>query len=994
MRRLADPSQGLVLAPTTRKRPALAVLIDHIDHFSGGYESVLRANFESACEELDFDLFVVVGGALAPSDASGPTTDVVYQLLSERAVDGIVLMSAGLAGFSGLAGIQGLCRSYGDVPLCSVGLEVPGVPSIVLGQRAGMREVVEHVIVHHGRRRIAYLSGPATNPDAALRLAVCRETMAEHGLELDDALVAFGGFNYVTGTQSMHELLDRGSDFDAVIAANDGMAIGAASVLSGRGLRVPADVVLTGFDDLAMARHSEPPLTTVRQPLERMARLAVSLVVQQIRGLTVPLVSEIAAELVVRGSCGCEGFGATLRVSAPPAAREPAPTLRGEYEAILARVGTSLRDHSSPTIRRLLDASLSEAEGQAGAVQVALEQCVAQIGTKRELFHTLEQVLGALWQAIQTIAPQLSDAFGSGKEQILRAQNRAQAQHIFDQEVVYLTLLNSGQRLSTVLDLPSLHTALCEVLGEMGVTNASISLYSDESRRALEPFLSVRAGELLKYPGAAFAADQLLPAGLETAKRRTMLVLPLSAETQHWGVAIIEFARSMNAHELLRDQLSATLTTLALHRQIIQKTTLHERSVQERLATGERMNALSVLAGGVAHDLNNALGPLVALPNLIRQELTHALVIEPDSEIVTDLQQIESAALRATQVIKDLLTLGRQGHTALSPIDLNQTISGCVAETRVRAPARGIPTTRVQFRSSREPLCVLGASQQIARAISNLIQNALEATPGGDPVLVSGDVVLLKEAFYGYEKVEPGEYVRLTFSDTGQGIAEAELPHIFEPFFSRKRLGERSGSGLGLAIVHGVVKEHNGFVHVQSELGLGTTFTLFLPTTRELLPETEWPEVAPRRGAKILVVDDEALQLRTVRRLLTRLGYEITTLSSGERAIDLYRQLNAAAPRKHEPPFDLLIIDVHLNQKLDGLQVLEQLRQVFPDQRCLVVSGDALAEGAGMNGARLPWLAKPFTADALVREVEAALVKREPSARPERACASEPVLAG
>jgi CheY-like chemotaxis protein len=169
---------------------------------------------------------------------------------------------------------------------------------------------------------------------------------------------------------------------------------------------------------------------------------------------------------------------------------------------------------------------------------------------------------------------------------------------------------------------------------------------------------------------------------------------------------------------------------------------------------------------------------------------------------------------------------------------------------------------------------------------------------------------------------------------------------------------------------------------VQSEVGLGTNFTLFLPTTREPLPEQEGPGTAPRNSAKILVVDDETLQLRTVRRLLTQVGYEITTLSSGECAIDLFHQLKAASPRKYESPFDLLIIDVHLNQKLNGLEVLAELRRVFPEQKALVVSGDALVEGAGDERARLPWLAKPFTADALARGVEAALTKR-PSALPE-----------
>jgi two-component system cell cycle sensor histidine kinase/response regulator CckA len=196
-------------------------------------------------------------------------------------------------------------------------------------------------------------------------------------------------------------------------------------------------------------------------------------------------------------------------------------------------------------------------------------------------------------------------------------------------------------------------------------------------------------------------------------------------------------------------------------------------------------------------------------------------------------------------------------------------------------------------------------------------------------------------------------------ADRGCGIDAEELHRVFEPFFSKKPTGESSGTGLGLAIVQSVVKEHQGYIDVTSTPQVGTTFTLYFPLVTPPQPPPT-PRPPPARGnAKVLVVDDDPIQQRTFRRVLTGLGYTVETRSNGAEAIALF-------PAGVERPFDLVLVDMLLGGSLDGLEVVERIRERFPDQKVIIASGHApppRVEAALAQG--LPWLAKPYTLEDL-----------------------------
>jgi len=265
---------------------------------------------------------------------------------------------------------------------------------------------------------------------------------------------------------------------------------------------------------------------------------------------------------------------------------------------------------------------------------------------------------------------------------------------------------------------------------------------------------------------------------------------------------------------------------------------------------------------------------------------------------------------------------------------------------------------------------VRGSESQLARAVDNLIRNAIEAITGTGEVVVKSAQVDIGEPRAGYEIVPAGHYATLSVSDNGCGIEPHELGQVFEPFFTKKRAQESSGSGLGLAIVHGVVKEHDGFIDVASTPGTGTTITLYVPIA-DGVERREPVLTVPRGGnARILIVDDEPMLLRTGRRVLGRLGYQVEVMESGLRAYELF----SGAAATGRSPFDLVIMDMLLGEVLDGLQVIEQIQRLFPAQKVVVVSGHAPTERAELAVRKgLTWLGKPYGMDTLAQTVEQAL---------------------
>jgi phosphoserine phosphatase RsbU/P len=260
------------------------------------------------------------GGFIAP-DTQGEG-GFVYELVRPDIVDAVIIIAANtLRSYEELGGVA---KRFASLPVVNVGLASAGVPGVVVDNETGFRRVIEHLIEVHGRRKLAFIGGPSGNADAQIRHGVYCEVLARHGIRIEKDLIAEGRFDAVSGAEAMDAILDRGTPFDGVVAANDATAVGALKALEDRGRRQD-DLSVVGFDDDPAAQSAPTPLTTVRQPMLRMGALAVETLFEwSLHGRANPCVV-VPTEVVIRQSCGCffqpEGRASAYGASGPLGAR-------------------------------------------------------------------------------------------------------------------------------------------------------------------------------------------------------------------------------------------------------------------------------------------------------------------------------------------------------------------------------------------------------------------------------------------------------------------------------------------------------------------------------------------------------------------------------------------------------------------------------------------------------------------------------------------------
>jgi len=411
---------------------------------------------------------------------------------------------------------------------------------------------------------------------------------------------------------------------------------------------------------------------------------------------------------------------------------------------------------------------------------------------------------------------------------------------------------------------------------------------------------------------------------------------------------------------LNRMELGGEQFLLAIVRDISERKEAEEqqRQLQEKLERSQRMESLGVLAGGVAHDLNNMLGPLVGYPELIMMKLPE------DSPLRKQIEQIGKSARNAADVIQDLLTMARRGRYSMSPTSLNDVIQSYLDSPAFEQMIALHPDVKVNCRLDDNIGPISGSAPHLAKVIMNLVVNACDAMPDGGELTIETSQRYLESLDSGHSRIATGNYIVVKVTDTGSGIAKEDLDKIFEPYYSKKKMG-RSGSGLGLAVVYGIVKDHQGYYDVFSTIGQSTTFVLYFPVTTETSDSSEQDFLNPGGSESILVVDDMPEQREVARALIGSYGYNVITASSGEEAVEIIRSR----------PVDLVVLDMILGHGIDGLETYKRIISVRPGQKALVVTGFSATEqvnetlrlGAGHH------IRKPYTREAIGRAIRAEL---------------------
>lgn len=377
------------------------------------------------------------------------------------------------------------------------------------------------------------------------------------------------------------------------------------------------------------------------------------------------------------------------------------------------------------------------------------------------------------------------------------------------------------------------------------------------------------------------------------------------------------------------------------------------RKLREFASRAQRLEIAGRISGQVAHDFNNLLGPLFAFPDFIKEEL-------PDgSKAIQYLNHIEEAAGRMAEINQQLLTLGKRGHYNQVPLSLNDIIIKTVERID------SLPDTiKIETDFTPDLNAIKGGSSQITRMILNLIDNASESMNHVGNLFIKTENYFAHKTWSKYGRVPRGDYVKLTISDTGYGIPDDVLPHIFDPFFTTKETESKRGLGLGLSVVHAIMEDHNGYIDVDSENGKGTSFYMYFPVSNKNIVPGSFEQTVGG-DEKILVVDDDALQRDVTFNLLKKLGYDVTTVKSGEKAVEFIK----------DNPRDLILLDMMMEPGIDGLETFRRITRVIPGQKALIVSGYSdstkveMAAKLGISG----YVGKPLTLKSLAKAIRDAL---------------------
>jgi len=382
------------------------------------------------------------------------------------------------------------------------------------------------------------------------------------------------------------------------------------------------------------------------------------------------------------------------------------------------------------------------------------------------------------------------------------------------------------------------------------------------------------------------------------------------------------------------------------------------RKLESELQQAQKMDAVGRLAGGVAHDFNNLLLVISAYAELMLDSLAE------DSPLRRNVAEIIAASRRAADLTRQLLAFGRKQMRLLQVLDLNVVI-GEITRMLPRLIGEDI---QLVFVPGQDLGKIKADPVQIEQVVMNLAANARDAMPGGGTLTIETASVRVDESYVQrHSIVPPGDYVLLTATDTGQGIAAEHLAHIFEPFYTTKAAGK--GTGLGLATVYGIVKQNGGFVWVYSEPGLGTTFKIYLPRVHSLSSEirlAKLVESSPRGCETLLLVEDEASVRQASRQFLVQSGYRVLEAIDGEDALRVSRD--------HGGPIHLMITDVVM-PGMGGPRLAERLADERPEMKVLFVSG--YAENTVLKHGKIDvvtrFLQKPFSLKTLARKVREVL---------------------
>jgi len=851
-------------------RLTIGMFFENMPNEQQEYLSQVLAGVTSVVEKQDVNLLCFTGGHLYHTFYNQFDTqrNILYELVTNHTVDGLIILGT-INTYAPMHKTLEFYQRYSHLPLVHIGLPLENVSTVVATETSGLYNAVVHLIRDHHYRRIAFINSPENRPTARPRYQAYVQALMDNGIAVDLDLVIPGDWTVRAGREAVEVLLDQHkADVQAIVASNDNMALGALEALEARGIHVPYDMALIGFDDTQMARLATPSLTTVRQSMFELGTQATAMLLAQIAGEEIPLKILLPTELIIRQSCGCpDPVVARAMTEMASGAIQPVELVsRAQRQQIIAELAPFLgaTEKATAWLEDLLAAFASDMGDEPSGVFIStFDKILREVIQGSGDIAQWQDVVSALRRHLQlhsgnpALCARAENLWHQARVFIGEAMRKAVAQHQLQVDQQNISVRIFGQVLMTTFDFTTLLDIIAEGMPELGIPACYLALYEDPkpyaypqpapewSRLVLayhktESPLSAAHGEVDTVE-RRFRSNTLLPPELWPYDRRyTWIVEPLYFQNDQLGFAILEMGSAESpVYEIVREQISSTLKSVLLFQEqkraeaaLVQAYAHVEQQVRERTLeleqeVSERKQAeamqqilineleaknteLERFTYTVSHDLKSPLITISGFTGFLEQDMLTG-DLEQAKE---DMTHINIAVARMRRLLDELLELSRIGRLTNPPEEASfeAIVREAIELVRGRIEARGVEVVITP-----DLPIVHGDRARLVEVIQNLVDNACKFM--GDQPQPRIEIGARQNGD------EPVFYVR----DNGIGIDPQYQDRIFGLF--DKLDPQSEGTGVGLALVKRIIETHNGKISVESQLGEGATFYFTLLLT-------------------------------------------------------------------------------------------------------------------------------------------------------------------
>jgi phosphoserine phosphatase RsbU/P len=581
------------MSTSAKSKPRLGMFLRGGDYT---YQNEIVLGAHDECQEHGVDLYCFAGGLITIPDPR----NLVYQLCGPEDLDGVILVTGTMASEDSPE-IEALFRRFAGLPLCTIGSPRPGVPSLGVDNTSGVRELTRHLIERHECQRIAFIAGQ--NNESARRFDGYREALAACGVAFDERLVLQGDFTPPSGAQAVATLFEQCGGCDGIVAANDWMALGALDALEARGLRVPEDVALIGFDDIEQARFVTPPLTTVRQPPRQLGIRAVRRVLGVAEEQPEPMAVLLPTVTIIRQSCGCRGPKPNLELDVPSAGQSLLNALGSSREAWMRTVGAAtpfldpgIRARNDNVEARLVDALLGDLQnGTDHQFVMAVEGVVRQSARLCHAAAWHETISRLRCEAVSSLSGSVrawlraETVFEQAQLLVSSLAEHAQAKRRLEKENLMRGLEEMSAAVRTALDIDSLRNALAQHLPNLRISSLHVAVHAGVPHPDADSLLLLAYDDQSQLKTQAndrtFRTGEVIPKALRPPWRHSVMVQPLFFKDQPLGFCVIEIgSRDSSVFKTIPELISTALKATELAEAIAQEATRRHRAEQARMS--------------------------------------------------------------------------------------------------------------------------------------------------------------------------------------------------------------------------------------------------------------------------------------------------------------------------------------------------------------------------------------------------------------------------